>query len=219
MIVWTVWKLKWIQSLALTIVLNAHACPLLLRFLLTAGQITTSLYLSPSPPKTTRCHSIMSVQITSPNGTRKAERRRFADLDRKFRGNPEFCVATIDYGTTHCSVSYTLYPGEKLESVLVTLDQTKGLYRVPNCILFDDLGHRMAFGYDAREKYHKLDSQKVKKWFYFEHVKKTFQHVVSTYNIIVHVCNGYTLTVDPSGVKEKDGIADIVSFSSLSHRT
>ena len=125
----------------------------------------------------------MSVKVTSPNGTTKAERRRFADLDRKFRGDPEFCVAAIDYGTTHCSVNYTLYPGDssKEKRVVVRLDEFRNVGRVPNCILFNQYGKRLSFGYQAREKYSRISDEQRKKFFYFEHVKKTFQHMVSKY--------------------------------------
>jgi len=118
--------------------------------------------------------------VKSPNGTFKAQRRRFADLDRKFRGDPEFCVATIDYGTTHCSVDYTLYPGDssKEKRILIRLDEFKDVVRVPNCILFNHYGKKLAFGYQAREKYARLSDEQRKKFFYFEHVKKTFQHKV-----------------------------------------
>ena len=117
----------------------------------------------------------------SPNGTTKAERRHFADLDRKFRGDPEFCVATIDYGTTHCSVDYTLYPGDnsKAKRVLLRIDEFRKLGRVPNCILFNHHGKLIAFGYEARESYSNLSDVQLKKFFYFEHVKKTFQREVS----------------------------------------
>ena len=123
----------------------------------------------------------MSATIKSPNGTVKSERRCFSDLNRKFRGDPEFCVATVDYGTTHCSVDYTLYPGNfsKEQRVLVRLDEFKDVGRVPNSILFNHYGKKIAFGYQARDKYSRISDVQRKKFFYFEHVKKTFQHQVS----------------------------------------
>lgn len=93
----------------------------------------------------------------------------------------ELCVATIDYGTTHCSVEYTLYPGDnsKEKRLLVRIDEFRKLGRVPNCILFNHYGKLIQFGYEARESYPKLSDVQLKKFFYFEHVKKTFQHKVS----------------------------------------
>lgn len=126
----------------------------------------------------------MSAGVKTPNGIAKAERRRFADLALRFRGNPEYCVATIDYGTTHCSVNYILYPGDdskQTKTILVRLDESKGeVNRVPNCILFNEFGKKIAFGYPAREKFaHGISDVQREKYFYFEHVKKTFQRKVS----------------------------------------
>lgn len=127
----------------------------------------------------------VNAGVKTPNGILKAERRRFADLDLRFRGNPEYCVATIDYGTTHCSANYILYPGDdnkQTKTILVRLDESKSeVNRVPNCILFNDFGKKIDFGYQARKRFAKTISDvQREKFFYFEHVKKTFQHKVST---------------------------------------
>ena len=88
-------------------------------------------------------------------------------------------VTTIDFGTTHCSVAYLLRPdlAEKPSEVnptVLTLNNA-GNRRVPSCILFDPDGNKIAFGYEARERFAALNSERRPKHHYFEHVKKNLQ--------------------------------------------
>ena len=69
---------------------------------------------------------------------------------------PKF-VATIDFGTTHCSVAYLIRPDlepnpSEVDPTILTLDNA-GNKRAPSCILFDSSGNKIAFGYEARELY------------------------------------------------------------------
>lgn len=113
------------------------------------------------------------------NGCSKADRKGYTDLDSKFRSTPCF-LATIDFGTTHCSVAYLLRPDQafnpsEIDPPLLKLDDA-GNKRVPSCILFDMKGKKVAFGYEARDRFATLDHQTRPKFHYFEHVKRQLQH-------------------------------------------
>ena len=91
---------------------------------------------------------------------------------------PEF-VATIDFGTTQCSVAYLLRPDLKrnpseVDPTVLTLDNA-GHKRVPSCILFDAKGNTIAFGHEARNQYDELKPKRMPQHHYFEHVKKDLQ--------------------------------------------
>ena len=94
---------------------------------------------------------------------------------------PRF-LATIDFGTTHCSVVYLLRPDlephltpSEVNPFELKLDND-GNRRVPCCILFDSNGSKVAFGHEAREQYADLDREERPLYHYFEHVKKNLQH-------------------------------------------
>ena len=95
------------------------------------------------------------------------------------RTTPQF-VATIDFGTTYCSVAYFLRPDlapnpSEVDPTVLTLDINDDKRRVPSCILFDPSGRKIAFGYEARDQYADLDHEERPKYHYFEHVKKGLQ--------------------------------------------
>ncbi len=115
-------------------------------------------------------------QFPETNGCSKATRvTKSAD---SFRSIPN-SVITIDFGTTHCSVSYLTSvkacpnPAE-VEPVLLKLDN-EGRKRVPSCILFDQFGSWNSFGYQARDQYAKLAKAVRPACAFFEHVKKEIQ--------------------------------------------
>ena len=117
--------------------------------------------------------------MATSNGCPKAVRKGYADLDCKFRTTPRY-LATIDFGTTHCSVAYLIHPDlapnpSEVDPNLLKLDDA-GNKRVPSCILIDPNGKNAAFGYEAREQFASLDSTLRPKYHYFEHVKKSLQH-------------------------------------------
>ena len=80
------------------------------------------------------------------------------------------CAVVIDYGTTHCSMTY-IRSGSG-EEIRASLD-TSGQPRVPNSVLFNERGIIAAFGHEAVERYRKLPTPTRKKYRFFEHVKKT----------------------------------------------
>ena len=89
-------------------------------------------------------------------------------------------LATIDFGTTHCSVAYLLRPDltpkpSEVDPILLELDNA-GNKRVPSCILFDPAGKKIAFGNEAREQFVALDRELRPQHHYFENVKKHLQH-------------------------------------------
>ena len=103
---------------------------------------------------------------------------------------PRF-LATIDFGTTHCSVAYLLRPDKKtnpseVDPTLLTLDED-GNRRVPSYILFDAGGKKIAFGKEAREQYAEFDHEERPQYHYFEHVKKKLQHD-EVHSNCLHLC-------------------------------
>ncbi len=115
-------------------------------------------------------------EVKSKNGCSKAIRvPRRSD---SFRSKPN-TVITIDFGTTHCSVSHLTgikaCPNPSaLEPELLTLDNA-GRKRVPSCILFDRFGETKSFGHQAREEYASLQTELRPCYAFFEHVKKEIQ--------------------------------------------
>ena len=90
-------------------------------------------------------------------------------------------VATIEFGTTYCSVAYLLRPDQAPKPsevdppILLKVDDWSNK-RVPSCILFDPSGEKMiAFGYQAREQYACLNPELRLQYNYFEHLMKHLQ--------------------------------------------
>ena len=99
-----------------------------------------------------------------PNGVRKT--RKVPRSVAGFRKTTGF-IAAIDFGTTYCSVAYTL-EGEN-DFIKLTLN---GVHtRVPNAILIERGSNEVdSFGYRAQEKFASLKKQR-EKFIYFERMK------------------------------------------------
>ena len=112
--------------------------------------------------------TIGDVRKTS-NGCSVAER-----ISRKEAGFrvPSNNIAAIDFGTTNCSVAYTVVGDKGLH--LLPLNNT--FNRVPTAILFASDGSVKAFGYDARMEYINLDNDERLQHAYFEQIKMDLQH-------------------------------------------
>ena len=112
--------------------------------------------------------TIGDVRKTS-NGCSVAER-----ISREKAGFrvPSSNIAAIDFGTTNCSVAYTI-AGDK---GLHLLPLNNNFYRVPTAILFARDGSVKTFGYDARTEYLNLDDDERLQYAYFEQIKMNLQH-------------------------------------------
>jgi len=112
--------------------------------------------------------TIGDVRKTS-NGCPVAER-----IPRKEAGFrlPSNNIAAIDFGTTNCSVAYTVVGDKGLH--LLPLNNT--FNRVPTAILFASDGSVKAFGYDARLEYINLEDNERLQYAYFEQMKMDLQH-------------------------------------------
>ena len=100
-----------------------------------------------------------------PNGVRKtsAVPRRGAG----FRPASGY-VAAIDFGTTFCSVAYTLHKSDET----LTLKLNGAHTRVPNAILIEKESSTVAaFGYRAQEYFSRLPKKEQKRYIYFERMK------------------------------------------------
>ena len=99
-----------------------------------------------------------------PNDVRKT--RKVPRSVAGFRKTTGF-IAAIDFGTTYCSVAYTL-KNEK-DFIKLTLDGHHT--RVPNAILIERGSHKVdSFGYRAQERFTCLKKQQ-EKFMYFERMK------------------------------------------------
>lgn len=99
-----------------------------------------------------------------------------------FRPASEF-VAAIDYGTTHCSVAYTLQQESK-EIFKLPIDGPHT--RVPNAILIERKTNTVeAFGQRARNKFSMMKSEDREKYIYFERMKMIlYRRRVSTFSYL-----------------------------------
>ena len=118
-----------------------------------------------------------------PNGTPRSQKVRRSDAGfRKASGY----VTAIDFGSTFCSVAYTLHGKEEI--LKLPLDGARHT-RVPNAILIERESNTVAaFGYQAQEKYSKLSKGDQKKFIYFERMKMIlYRGRVSQRDFIVYV--------------------------------
>ena len=107
----------------------------------------------------------LSKELYHPNGVTKA--RKVPRSEAGFRPASGY-VAAIDFGTTNCSVAYTLQ-GDK-NSYKLPLDGP--LTRVPNAILIESGTNAVtAFGYRAQDKFSRLSKDQQEKYIYFERMK------------------------------------------------
>ena len=100
-----------------------------------------------------------------PNGVPKARVVRRSEAG--FRPAPEY-VAAIDFGTTHCSVAYTL---KGIKDIL-EFPLNGHHVRVPNAILIDrETNTVVAFGYSAQSRFSQLRYRSQKSYIFFERMK------------------------------------------------
>ena len=110
----------------------------------------------------------------SSNGCPRPQRRTVEETI--IPGVPKY-LSAIDFGTTHCSVTYLLRPDLKPnpaeeDPICFKINDTEN--REPNCVLFGPSGTVSSFGKNAREMFSNWDS--TSEHAYFEHVKKLLQH-------------------------------------------
>ena len=92
--------------------------------------------------------------------------RKVPRSDAGFRKTTGF-IAAIDFGTTYCSVTYTLQNAKDV----MTLPLDEPHTRVPNAILIERGSHKVdSFGYRAQERFTRLKKQQ-EKFIYFERMK------------------------------------------------
>ena len=99
--------------------------------------------------------------------------RRVPRTSARFRQTP-LNIAAIDFGTTNCSLAYTIGFESNSGPELLTFNST--LYRVPTAILFDENGKATDFGHDAHEQYRNLEDKERLRCTYFEQIKMELQN-------------------------------------------
>ena len=99
-----------------------------------------------------------------PNGVRRT--RKVPRSEAGFRRASEN-VAAIDFGTTFCSLAYTLKGTKEIVKLSLNSPHT----RVPNAILIEKESNTVfAFGYHAQQRFYRLGRDQ-EKYAYFERMK------------------------------------------------
>ena len=130
----------------------------------------TPLYLAQTANKNsvhTRQNAIDTMALSKecrPNGVPKTS--KVPRSEAGFRPASGY-VAAIDFGTTYCSVAYTLQGSEDILKLPLDGPHT----RVPNAILIERENNTVAaFGYHAQDKFSQLKKQQWR-YIYFERMK------------------------------------------------
>ena len=76
-------------------------------------------------------------------------------------------VVAIDFGTTFCSMFYSLHNSNEI--IEAKLDGTEK--RIPTAILLNDRGEILAFGDEARCQYEDKQGEDINRHYYFHHIK------------------------------------------------
>ena len=115
-----------------------------------------------------------------PNGVTKT--RRVPRSDAGFRKASVGYIAAIDFGTTYCSVAYTLQDSDEIFKLPLDGPRT----RVPNAILIKKEDNKVVgFGYLAQDKFSRLPKNEKKNYMYFERMKMIlYRTPVSLYYIV-----------------------------------
>ena len=82
-------------------------------------------------------------------------------------------IAAIDFGTTACSLAYTVAGETKVR--FLRLDEADK-ERVPTAILMDANGKVVDFGRNARRKFAQLSKERKQHYHYFKEIKMALQH-------------------------------------------
>ena len=119
-----------------------------------------------------------------PNGVTRAQ--TVPRSKAGFRKASEY-IAAIDFGTTYCSVAYTLK--DTNEIFKLPLDQPHP--RVPNAILIKKQTNEVeAFGYRAQNRFARLREREQKDYIYFERMKMIlYRTKVSPYTLSQELIN------------------------------
>ena len=100
-----------------------------------------------------------------PNGTRKPS--KVSRSHAGFRRASGY-VAAIDFGTTYCSVAYTLHGKKDIFKLPLDGPHT----RVPNSILIERKNNNVtAFGYHAQQRFAQLKKKQTEEYIFFERMK------------------------------------------------
>ena len=109
-----------------------------------------------------------SKEQRCPNGVTKA--RKVLRSGAGFREVPKY-IAAIDFGTTFCSLAYTLKGSDDI--VKLPLDGPRT--RVPNAILIERKNATVAaFGYRAQDQFTRLKEKE--RYIYFQRMKMILYH-------------------------------------------
>ena len=125
--------------------------------------------------------SIGDVRKTS-NGCKMA--KHIPRMRSGFRV-PSGNIAAIDFGTTNCSVAYTIVGSRPEGPQRLLLNDTH--CHVPTAILFMPDGSIHSFGYKARAMYLNLVDFMWLKCAYFEQIKMTLQHD-EVLTLLAYIC-------------------------------
>ena len=116
--------------------------------------------------------SILALQVPKPTGTYINGTRLPEEIDRIRTFRAAKNVAAIDFGTTACSLAYSLQSSDQIKFVKLDNEDT----RVSTAMLVNEEGKIMCFGKKARRRYASLPQEKKDQCFYFSEFKMDLQH-------------------------------------------
>ena len=103
---------------------------------------------------------------------------------------PYRVVAAIDFGTTYSGYAYafTAQP-DSIHLMRRTDSNQPGVtnHKVPCILLLDGNGELDSFGNEARERYHDMEEEKAKIYFYFEKFKLAL-HFTEVFKLYSYTC-------------------------------
>uniref|UniRef100_A0A4W6BYU6 Heat shock protein family A (Hsp70) member 12A.2 n=1 Tax=Lates calcarifer TaxID=8187 RepID=A0A4W6BYU6_LATCA len=105
-------------------------------------------------------------------------------------------IIAIDFGTTYSGYSFSLTPrGKDIDPYLKCWGKEFGKEtpKTPTCILFDEHGEFMKFGYEAQMAYVRMCAKEARKHFFFENFKMSLYNRKLNRNMTIEAANGKSM--------------------------
>ncbi|XP_076120584.1 heat shock 70 kDa protein 12A-like [Alosa pseudoharengus] len=109
-----------------------------------------------------------------------------------------FFIIAIDFGTAYSGYAFSVRPkNEEIPDIRVPFwTQGTGLKSVKThtCILFDQHGKFVSFGFEAKMKYTKMPSNEARTHFFFENFKMNLYNAALDRDMTIQTCDGKSMS-------------------------
>ncbi|KAM9342792.1 heat shock 70 kDa protein 12A-like [Pholidichthys leucotaenia] len=105
-------------------------------------------------------------------------------------------IIAIDFGTAYSGYAYTITPKDsKVDPIVKQWGKELGLEtpKTPTCILFDEHGEFLKFGYEARTTYTNNRGEDARKHYLFENFKMALYDKVLSDDLMIKAANGKSM--------------------------